>query len=98
MQKLVEALVEVDRKMVPKGLPATLTLYALDADHFILTAARSRPLAQKALAIESATVSDAGRHYQISLPKRIYEFYRLAENDYTVMVSQQTPVNIVVSI
>jgi hypothetical protein len=32
------------------------------------------------------------------LPKRIYEFYWLAENDYTAMVSQHAPVNIVVSI
>lgn len=98
MEKLVEAHIELDRKMVSKSLPSTMTLYAVDSDHFVISSARSRALAQTSLITQSVKVSASDRQYLIHIPKKIYEFYRLEKNDYTIMVSEKDPSNIVVSI
>ena len=98
MEKLVEAQIEIDKKMVSAGLPSTMVLYALDSDHFVISSVRSRALAEKAPVSQRVHVTESGGRYIVHLPKKIYEFYRLEENDYSTMVSEKDPIKILVSI
>ncbi len=98
MEKLVHAYIEVDMKMVSKSLPPKMILYAVDADHFVITLAQSKKLARTSLTSEAVKVAEAETQYLIHIPTKVYDFYRLEENDYTVMVSEKEPFNIVVSI
>lgn len=98
MEKLLEARLEINKKLVSKGLPKVMYLYAVDVDHFILTAKEVIAMKAKALAKALVNVVDQENDYILVIPKRIYDFYRLDENDYTIMVSEKKPESIVISV
>jgi hypothetical protein len=100
MQKLVETqTIEIDSK-VTKGikLPATMILYAVAADHFVITAKPLKDLEDNALAKTRVAVATVEDKIVIKLGTKIYSFYHLDESDYTVMVSEKDPATIVVTI
>jgi hypothetical protein len=99
MQKLVEARIEIDEKVTKGGmLPEAMILYAVDAEHMVITAKPLRALEEKALTkTQVRVVSEQNRHV-IILPIKIYNFYHLEENDYTVMASDKDPTTIIIAI
>jgi hypothetical protein len=99
MQKLIEYRIEIDGK-VTHGvkLPETMILYAVDTEHMILTAKPNKTLEEKAITkTRVKVVEDKGKHV-ILIPTRIYNFYRLEESDYTVMVSDKDPATIMIAV
>jgi hypothetical protein len=100
MQKLVRAQsITLDSK-VTHGveLPATMILYAVATDHFVIAAKPLKELEASALAKTSVAVDTLEDKIVIKLGIKIYSFYHLDENDYTVMVSEKDPATIVVTI
>ncbi len=98
MEKLVEAELEIERKMVPKQLPKIMYLYAVDLDHFVISAKKVDVIADKALVKAEVHVLSKEDKFVLKIPRRVFEFYRLTENDYTVMVSEKEPTSIIVSV
>ncbi|MFQ5710486.1 MAG: hypothetical protein ACE5GD_01765 [Candidatus Geothermarchaeales archaeon] len=97
MEKLIHK-VEMDRKVIGRELPDEVTLYAVDSEHFMLSVKPLEELEEKALAKVQVSVVRVADKYVFNLPEKIYNFYHLDENDYTVMVSEQNPDNIIVSL
>jgi len=97
MDKLIEAELEIEKKMVKKQLPKVMHLYALDLDHFVITV-KSVEQERRALVKARVEVIPQEDRYILKIPRRVFEFYRLDENEYTVMVSEKEPINIIVSI
>ncbi|RJS77072.1 hypothetical protein CW707_02990 [Candidatus Bathyarchaeota archaeon] len=99
MQKLVEARIEVDEKITGgERLPEVMTLYAVDSEHFVITANPIKSLEDKALTkMQVKVVSEQNRHV-IMLPLKIFNFYHLDENDYTIMTSEKDPKTIIIAI
>lgn len=99
MQKLVEARIEVDEKITGgEKLPEAMTLYAVDSEHFVVTAKLIKSLEEKALTkTQVKVVSEQNKHI-IMLPLKIYNFYHLDENDYTIMASDKDPKTIIITI
>ena len=79
MQNLFEAsMVEVDKKVVGGvKLPKTLILYAVDADHFVLSVKPLESLEESALTKARVSVSVQQDKYLIKLPAKIYNFYQM---------------------
>jgi hypothetical protein len=99
MQKLVETRIEVDERITAgERLPGKMVLYAIDADHFVITAKPLKTLGKSALTRAHVEVTSQQNKYVIRLPPKIYNFYHLDENDYTVMVSNKDPTTIVIAI
>jgi hypothetical protein len=99
MQKLETRTIEIDSK-VTEGvkLPASMILYAVAVDHFVITAKPLKNLEATALAKTRVAVAAGEDKVVIKLGTKIYGFYHLDENDYTVMVSEKDPATIVVTI
>lgn len=99
MQKLVKARIEVDEKITGgERLPEVMTLYAVDSEHFVITANPIKSLEDKALTkMQVKVVSEQNRHV-IMLPLKIFNFYHLDENDYTIMTSEKDPKTIIIAI
>ncbi|MBI2936659.1 MAG: hypothetical protein HYY22_00475 [Thaumarchaeota archaeon] len=98
MEKLVKADLEIERKMVPKQLPKVMYLCAVDLDHFVISAKKDDAMADKALVKAEVQVLPKEDGFVLKLPRRIFEFYRLEENDYTLIVSEKEPTSIVVAV
>lgn len=99
MQKLVKTRIEIDEKVTAgKKLPETMTLYTMDADHIIITAKPLKALEEKALTKTRVKVISQQNERIIMLPPRIYNFYHLDENDYTIMASDKDPTTIIIAI
>ena len=98
MEKLVEAELEIERKIVPKQLPKVMYLYAVDLDHFVISAKKVDAMADKALVKAEVQVLSKEDRFVLKIPRRVFEFYRLEENDYTVMASEKEPVSIIVTV
>ena len=75
-----------------------MILYAMDADHFIITAKPIKALEKGTLAKMPVRVVSQQDKYLIILPQKLYNFYHLDENDYTIMVSDKAPTNIIITI
>jgi hypothetical protein len=99
MRKLVEYKVEISGK-VTQGvkLPETMILYVVDTEHMVLTAKPNKTLEEKAIAKTRVKVFEEKGKHVILIPTRIYNFYRLEESDYTVMVSDKDPATIMIAI
>jgi hypothetical protein len=100
MQKLLESpTIEIDAK-VTKGvkLPAKMILYAVAADRFVIAAKPIKDLEENALAKTRVAVVTKEGKITIRLGSKIYSFYHLDENDYTVMVSNKDPSTILVAV
>jgi hypothetical protein len=99
MQKLVETRIEIDEK-VTRGikLPQTMILYAMDADHFVIAARPLKTLEEGSLTKTRVRVASQQNKHVIKLPSKIYNFYHLDENDYTVMASDKDLTTIIVAI
>lgn len=97
-QELVTSTIEFSRKLVSGALPQKLVLYAVDSDHLILVPRESEELEKKALAKSLVEVAVQPDSYVLKLPRNVFEFYRLDENDYTVMVPEKDPETIIVTI
>ena len=99
MQRLVETDIEFDEKVVAgEKLPETMIVYVMDAEHFILTAKPIEHLEEDALTKTCAKVVSQQNKYIIKLPQKIYNFYHLDENDYTIMTSNRDPTTIIITI
>jgi hypothetical protein len=99
MQKLIETRIEIDEKITAsEKLPETMILYTMDADHFVITVKPLKTLEERALTRTRVEVTSRQNKYVVKLPLKIYNFYHLDENDYTVMVSNKDPTTIVIAI
>ena len=83
--------IKVNRRLVPIQLPEKLILYALDSSHILLAIKPINELERKSLSKEDVRVTQVGNEYLIELPKKVYDFYRLDEADYTIMASEINP-------
>jgi hypothetical protein len=98
MQKLVEHKIKVDEKITHGvKLPETMFLYAVDTQRLVLTTRPNKTLEEKAIVKEKVKVFDEKSKYVIVIPAKIYNFYRLEESDYTVMVSEKEPTTIIIA-
>lgn len=99
MQRLIETRIEINEK-VTKGekLPEAMILYAIDAEHFVIAAKPLKNLEEKALTKTQVKVVSEQNKHVIILPKKIYDFYHLDENDYTIMASDKDPKTIIIAI
>lgn len=98
MQKLLETRIEVDKKVMTEDLLGDLTLYVMDVDHFIITSKTIPVLEEESLLKRRVKAEVQGNKYSFILPPKIYRFYRLDENDYTIMVSDKDPNTLIVTI
>lgn len=99
MQKLVETRIEIDEKVTAsEKLPETMILYTINADHLVISAKPVEDLEEKTLMKTSVkVVSQQNKHVVMLLPK-IYNFYHLDENDYTIMASDKDPTAVIIAI
>ena len=99
MQKLVETRIEIDEKVTAgEKLPDTMILYAMDADHLVIAAKPVKALEENALTKTSVKVVSQQNKHLVMLPPKIYNFYHLDENDYTIMASDKDPTTIIIAI
>ena len=99
MQKFVETRIEIDEKVTGGiKLPQTMILYTVDADHFIIAAKPLKTLEESALTETRVEVASQQGKHVIKLPSKIYNFYHLDENDYTIMASDKDPLTIIITI
>lgn len=100
MQEIVkQQIIEVDAKVVGDvKLPKTLTLYAVDAGHFVLSAKPLAHLDESALTKAQVPVTTQNNKYLLKLPSKIYNFYKMDESDYTVITSNKDPSTIIITI
>ncbi|MEM2946678.1 MAG: hypothetical protein QXN96_00385 [Candidatus Bathyarchaeia archaeon] len=99
MQKLIEYRIEIDEKVTGGlKLPETMILYAVDTEHMILTAKPNKTLEEKAITKTEVKVIVGKNRHIILIPTKIYNFYRLEESDYTVMVSDKDPATIMIAV
>jgi len=99
MQKLVETRIEIDEKVTAgEKLPETMILYAMDADHLVIAAKSVKALEENALTKTSVKVVSQKNKHVVMLPPKIYNFYHLDENDYTIMASGKDPTTIIIAI
>ena len=75
-----------------------MILYTMYADHFIITAKPQKTLEENTLTKMHVKVISQQNKYLIILPQKVYNFYHLDENDYTVMVSDKDPKTIIITI
>lgn len=91
--------IEFDKKVLGAvELPKTLILYTVDAEHFVLSVKPLASLEEIALTQTRVSAVSQQNKYLIKLPAKIYNFYKIDESDYTVMVSNKDPVTIIISI
>jgi len=100
MQEIVKQhAIEFDKKVLGGvELPKTLILYTVDAEHFVLSVKPLESLEETALTQTRVSVIFQQNKYLIKLPAKIYNFYKIDESDYTVMVSSKDPVTIIITI
>jgi len=91
--------IAIDEK-VTKGekLPEAMILYAMDSEHFVITAKPLKNLEKKALTKTKVRVVSEQNKHVIVIPKKIYDFYHLDENDFTIMASDKDPKTIIIAI
>ncbi|MDH5451283.1 MAG: hypothetical protein OEX77_10385 [Candidatus Bathyarchaeota archaeon] len=90
--ELIEKIpIKIDRKLVSIPLLEKLILYAVDSSHILLAMKPINELEKKSLSKEDVEVVRVGNEYLIELPKKVYDFHRLDEADYKVMVSEINP-------
>lgn len=98
MQKLVETRIEIDEKITAgEKLPETMILYTMDADHLVITAKPIKTLEKSSLTKTNVKVVSQQNKHVIMLPRKIYNFYHLDENDYTIMASDKDPTTIIIA-
>ena len=100
MQEIVKQYaIEFDKKVLGGvELPKTLILYTVDAEHFVLSVKPLESLEETALTQTRVSVISQQNKYLIKLSAKIYNFYKIDESDYTVMVSSKDPVTIIITI
>jgi hypothetical protein len=99
VQRLVESRIEVDEKVTGgEKLPEGMILYAVDAEHLVIAAKPLKTLEEKAIAKTQVRVISEQNKHVVMLPTKIYNFYHLDENDYTIMASEKDPTTIIVAI
>lgn len=100
MQEVVKRhMLGFDRRVVDcVELPRVLVLYAVDADHFVLSVKPLESLEETALTKSRVSVVVKDDKYLVNLPSKVYNFYKLDESDYTVLSSSKDPVTIIVSV
>ena len=91
MELIEKTPIKIDKKLVSIPLPEKLILYTVDSSHIFLAMNPINELEKKSLSKEDVKVVRVRNEYLIELPKKIYDFYRLDEADYTVMVSEINP-------
>jgi hypothetical protein len=91
MQEIVKQhAIEVDKKVVGGvELRRTLILYnTVDADYFVLSVKPLESLEKTALTKTRVSVTAQQDKHLIKLPAKVYNFYQMADSDYTVMASK----------
>ena len=90
MEQIQVKEIKISKKIAPK-LPERLILYVASNEFFIL-APEQIPFFDETAIWKGEIHSRTNKDLLIfEIPLRIYEFYQLDENDYTVMVSEKTP-------
>jgi len=98
-QKLTETVIEANGKVIAaERLPKAMILYAMDMGHFVIASKPLEALEESALTKAHVEVVNQQNKYVIKLPTNIYNFYRLDENDYTLVASDKDPATIIVTI
>ena len=90
-QAETDSAVRFDKKIWTGPALSRLMVYALDVTHLVLAVEPVGEYEQTALFKEKARVSLEDGEYLVELPRRVYDFYRLDEADYTVMASEIKP-------
>jgi hypothetical protein len=99
MQRLVETRIEIGGEITRgERLLEVMILYAVDAEHLVIAAKPLGALEEKALAKTPVKVFCEKNRHVIMLPTKIYNFYHLDENDYTIMASDKDPTTIIIAI
>ena len=100
MQEIVEKhVIEFDKKLISgEQLPKSLILYTVDAEHFVMSVKPLESLEDSALTQTRVSVVSRQNKYSIKLPTKVYNFYKMDESDYTVMVSSKDPVTIIITV
>ena len=100
MQEIVKQhVIEFDKKVVGGvELPRALILYTVDAGHFVLSTKPLDSLEETALTKARVSVDVEQDRYLLKLPAKVYNFYRMDESDYTVMISDKEPLTIIVTV
>jgi len=86
------------KKLFPRPLPKTMIAYAVDVDHIIIAEAPLEELEERALAKGEVEVAEQDDAYVLKLPEKLYAFYKLDENDYTIMVPERGPLMLVIAL
>ncbi|MFQ6074702.1 MAG: hypothetical protein ACE5Z5_01015 [Candidatus Bathyarchaeia archaeon] len=95
---MLETRIEVDKRVVTEDLSGDLTLYVMDVDHFIITSKTIPILEEESLLKRRVKAEVQGDKYAFILPPKVYRFYHLDENDYTIMVSDKDPNILIVTV
>ncbi len=85
------SMIRVDRKIWTGPVLSRLIVYAVDVAHLVLAVEPVLEYERTALFKEKARVSMDDGQYLVELPRKVYDFYRLNETDYTVMASEIRP-------
>ena len=80
--------VVISRKLFKRPPPRRMMAYAMDIDHLLIAEEEVEELEQRALAKGEVEVAERDDRYVLKLPKKLYDFYRLGESDYTIMVPE----------
>jgi hypothetical protein len=83
--------VRIDKRVWTGPALSRLIVYAVDVAHLVLATEPVGEYERSALFKERARVSVEDGEYLVELPRKVYDFYRLVEADYTVMASQIKP-------
>ena len=83
--------VRVDKRIWTGPALSRLIVYALDVGHLVLAPRPVEEYERVALFKERARASVTKGQYFVELPRKVYDFYRLDETEYTVMASETKP-------
>ena len=83
--------VRVDKRIWTGPALSRLIVYALDVGHLVLAPRPVEEYERVALFKERARASVTNGQCVVEFPRKVYDFYRLDETEYTVMASETKP-------
>lgn len=83
--------VRFDKAVWTGPAPSSFIVYALDVGHLVLAPRPVEEYERVALFKERARASVTNGQYFVEFPRKVYDFYRLDETEYTVMASETKP-------
>ena len=90
-QAETDSAVRFDKKIWTGPALSRLIVYALDVGHLVLATRPVEEYERVALFKERARASVTDGQYSVEFPRKVYDFHRLDETEYTVMASETKP-------